>query len=174
MSNSSKISAAVYHVTTNQEARLFFKLEPSDNVNPMQNLYHYDGIVTNSIDVGILSSNTPFIIDIEHKNTGFNNYAAIIYFIIECDEGIRLKSHTSMGNIIYDGIEDFNSITYKHPDSTAVECDMSHIEVMSPSKIKITPIPDDTLFQSETSRFSLLTLDFNEMSYGNYIVTCYT
>ena len=168
-------SAAVYHVTTNPEARLFFKLESVvDGVNPMQHMYYHNGFYTNSLGLGLLSSDVPLEKDILHKNTGFNDYIARIYFIIECDEGISIASHTDMGEIIYDGIEDFDSIIYKHPDHTIVEINMTHIEVISSTKVKIVPIDDKTLFEAGRNRFSLITIDFNERSYGNYTLTCDT
>lgn len=163
-------SAAVYHVTTNPEMRLYFGLDHKD-VNPMQNTIDGGGFWTNSLGLGNIQSNTSLIKDIQHKNTDEDVYSARIFITIECDEGIDIESHTHMGEIIYDGIEDFTHITYKYPDNTIIECNnMTFIEVLSGTKVKISPRQEETEFPPQSSRYSILSMGFNDMSYGNYLV----
>lgn len=167
-------SAAVYHITTNPEARLYFGLD-HEVVNPMQNTFWHEGIYTNSLDIGNISSELELVKDIRHENTGKDVYFARIFIIIECDTGISIASHTSLGEIIYDGIEDFTHITYEHPDHTVIECNnMSYVEILSDTKVKITPRPGVTEFSGDRSRFSLLSIGFNPMAHGNYIITVNT
>ena len=164
-------SAAVYHITTNPEARMFFGLDHKP-VNPMQHTFWHDGFYTNSLDLGFISSEVELEKDIRHENTGDEVYFARIFITIECDEGIDIASHTHLGEIIYDGIEDFTYITYEHPDHTVYDCNnMTYIEVISDTKVKITPRQEATEFSAGWSRFSLLSLGFNGMAYGNYTVT---
>lgn len=165
-------SAAVYHVTTNPEARLYFGLDHAE-VNQMEHTFYHDGFYTNSLDLGNISPEVDIEKDIRHRNTGDEVYFARIFITIECDEGISIASHTHLGEIIYDGIDDFTHITYQHPDHTVIECNnnMTYIEVLSDTKVKITPREEATEFSGDYSRFSLLTLGFNDMAYGNYIIT---
>lgn len=170
----STASAAVYYIATNPEARLFFSLDHPE-VNPMQHLFYHDGFTTNSLNLGLINSDEILVMDVEHKNEGDEDHYGRIYILIECDEGISLASHTHLGDIIYDGIADFDQITYKHPGQTIIECNnMSHIEVLSDTMIKILPMEEETKFSAGYSRWSLLTLSFNPMAYGNYTLTINT
>ena len=164
-------SAAVYHYTSNPEANMFFALEAdTSTVNPMEHTINGGTFWTNSLGLGLIPSDVTLVKDIKHANTGEDVYFARIFFTIECDEGISMESHTSMGEIIYDGIEDFTDITYKM-GATTVECnDMAYIEVLSANKVKITPMEADSEFSGGYDRYGLLTLSFNDMAYGNYTV----
>lgn len=169
----STASAAVYHVVANNEARMNFIIEAdASQVDPIEHTINGGGFWTNSLALGDIPSDVTLVKNIQHRNTGEDVYFARIFFTIECDEGISMESHTSMGEVIYEGIEDFTGITYTHPGQTIVECnDMAYIEVLSPNKVKITPMQEDSEFSGDYSRYSLLTLSFNDMAYGNYIVT---
>ena len=168
-------SAAVYHFTSNPEANMFFTLEAdTTSTDPMEHTINGGGFWTNSLELGTIPPDVTLVKDIQHRNTAEETHWAHIFFTIECDEGLSMESHTSMGEIIYDGIEDFTDITYKLA-STTVECNnMSYIEVVSANKVKITPIQEDSEFSGDYSRYSLLTLSFNDMAYGNYTVTVNT
>ena len=157
-------SAAVY-VTTNPEAQLYFSRDsPGPEVLPVISMIECGDGWSNSCGIGVMDGNA---LDkwMFHKNTQSEVFNGIVYFEIECEEGLVDDTN---------GIKDFSSIIFTDPHNNSYQCDSnSCIERLSPNLIRIMPTTDVFAFESGTCVYTNIRIDFIDYAYGNYVLTAY-
>lgn len=160
-------SAAVY-LTFNPEAKLFFdRPSPGPDVSPVISLIKMEsGAWTNSYGMGSMSGD---ILEVEmaHKNGDASTLDGVIYFEIECEEGL-------VNDLGGEGIWDFESLVFEGPNGVLYPCNNNAcITRISDTMIQIVPTIETIGFEYGTFVYTNLTIEFLPMAYGNYVLAVY-
>lgn len=157
-------SAAVY-LGTNPEVRMFFdRPQPGPDVVPVQSMMQMDnGAWTNSYDYGIMTGDV-LRMNMSHRNGDATTFTGIVYFDIECDEGLV--------DDFSGGIWDFVKILYVSPEGITHPCNNAQcITRISDTEIRMIPLAPVTDFKYGVHEYTNLTILFLPMAYGNYTIT---
>lgn len=157
-------SAAVY-VTTNPEARLYFTRDsPGPDVLPVVSMIQTNsGTWTNSYGLGNMGGDI-LNVNMLHENGDATTFNGIVYFEIECAEGI-------VDNLDGVGIRDFETIVFTDPHNNSYSCNNNDcITRLSDNKIRIIPTTDTYGFEYGIHVYTNLTIEFLPYAYGDYIL----
>ena len=159
-------SAAVY-VTTNPEARLYFTRDsPGPDVSPIQCLFEFsDTHYSNSIGLGTMEGD---LLEkrILFKNTDPVTKTGIVYFELECVEGLMQDTDGTIRDIVL--FEYTDPVNVVHSGNT-----VDKIEWLSEYKVKITPTQNVYSFEFGVETLAKLSIEFLPYSYGDYTLTLY-
>lgn len=158
-------SAAVY-ITFNPEARIYFdRPQPGPDVLPVQSSVQMENDMwTNSYSYGTMTGDV-LEVNMMHKNGDVSDVNGIVYFELECTEGL-VNSIDGSG-----GIRDFESITFTDPTGNIISCNNGTIITrLSDTSIRIIPTLDTYPFEYGIDVPTYLNIKFIGMAYGNYIL----